>query len=364
MPHPPLRSGVSPKAWFGRSIATRTDDDGFILLVVIWIMALLALFATGLASSTQTFIQTNRNDVELRRAESLASAGVNIALLDLINRPPGDGNSRLEVGSAGHSCVLPEGEVLHIQIADEAGKVDLNTASDHLLLALLMGLNVDRETALRLVAAIADYRDADDDQRLDGAERSAYLAAGRAAGPKNAPFDAVAEIGNVLGISDQLARRLLPHLTVHSGQDGIDPGYASSDLLDVLSRAVGTLATPAGSTNDVFTVEGRQIPSQFVTATVARALMIRSGVTTSTGFNFTWNVVVGRQEGTIPQSPAANTRPGGDDTRARARQPSGTGDDGRGEGSFQRFHIWSWEREPSSMARKPSLIKDSSLQPC
>ncbi len=363
MPHQPLASRTGTKAWFSRPIAVGSDD-GFILLVVIWVIALLALFATGLASSTQIFIQTNRNDNELRRAEFLASAGVNIALLDLINTMPEASNSKLEVGSSGHTCVLPEGEILRIRIDDEAGKIDLNAASDPLLLALFMGFVVDREAALRLVAAVADFRDADDEPRLNGAERTAYLAAGRATGPKNAPFDATAEIGNVLGISDELARRLRPHLTVYSGQDGIDPRHATSDLLDVLSRAVGTLPTPAGSANDVFTVEGRQIPSQFVTASVAHALMIRSGVRTNAGVELTWNVVVGRQEGTIPQSTPRNGRPATDDNRARARQPLGLSDDGRGEGVVQRFHIWSWEREPFGVAKKASLTKDLTLQPC
>ena len=363
MPHQPVPSRRGAKVWFSRPSAAG-PDEGFILIVVIWVLALLALFATGLASSTQTFIQTNRNDSELRRAEFLASAGVNIALLDLINTKPDDGNSRIEVGTSGHSCVLPEGEVLHLWIDDEAGKVDLNAASDPLLLALFMGFIADREAALRLVAAVADFRDADDQPRLNGAERAEYLAAGRAAGPKNAPFDAIAEMGNVLGISDELARKLRPHLTVHSGQDGIDPSHASTDLLDILSRAVGILPSPAGSTNDVFNADGRQIPSQFVTASVGRALMIRSGVTTNTGVGFTWNVVVGRQEGTVPQSTAPNGRPATDDNRARARQPSGTGDDGRSNEGVQRYNIWSWEREPLGATKKQIITKDLSLPPC
>jgi general secretion pathway protein K len=57
----------------------------------------------------------------------------------------------------------------------------------------------DPDQAESLADAIADFRDADNLKHLRGAEEPEYRAAGLAWGPKNAPFQTVEELQQVLG---------------------------------------------------------------------------------------------------------------------------------------------------------------------
>ena len=81
------------------------------------------------------------------------------------------------------------------------------------------------------IDAIADFRDKDDLERLNGAEDSAYSAAGRDYGPKNARFETVDELRRVLGVTPDIYRPLAPLVTVHSGRRGINPVTAPHALL-------------------------------------------------------------------------------------------------------------------------------------
>jgi general secretion pathway protein K len=80
---------------------------------------------------------------------------------------------------------------------------------------LLRGLDVSPEKAVALAAAIVDFRDEDDVPGVNGAESAAYRAAGLAQGPKNAPFETVTELDQVLGMDLALLNRLRVVATVH-----------------------------------------------------------------------------------------------------------------------------------------------------
>ena len=164
-------------------------------------------------------------------------------MLDLVlGRQDPSYQRRFAVGEKPFVCDAGEGRRLAVSITDEAGKVDLNAASDRLLQALLVGVGASKG----LADAIIDYRDDDNSKRPQGAERDEYSAAGRP-GPKNSPFSAVEEIEQVLGIDAELAARLRPHITIYPGQPGIDTGSASRELLAVLARGLGSDTSPAAS---------------------------------------------------------------------------------------------------------------------
>ncbi len=81
---------------------------------------------------------------------------------------------------------------------------------------LLVSVEVAEDAAAALVDAIGDFRDADDLRRLNGAEDRDYQAAGLAHGPKNRPFESVAELRQVFGMTGALYDRVAPALTVYS----------------------------------------------------------------------------------------------------------------------------------------------------
>src|SRR5262249_56000862 len=105
---------------------------------------------------------------------------------------------------------------------DVGGPVDRKAAPGRLLEWLLRGLDVAPEKATALAAAIVDFRDADDVPSVNGAESAAYRTAGLGHGPKNAPFETVTELDQVLGMDPVLLDHLRAVATVHSRQPRTD----------------------------------------------------------------------------------------------------------------------------------------------
>src|SRR6267154_1219066 len=75
------------------------------------------------------------------------------------------------------------------------------------------------------------WKDADDLRRPNGAEAADYKAAGLPYLPANSPFETVAELQRVLGMTPALYARLADNLTIHTRMSGINPLYASRAAL-------------------------------------------------------------------------------------------------------------------------------------
>jgi general secretion pathway protein K len=236
-------------------LAAGKHEAGFVLIIVITVIGLLALAAAGFAQVTRSQVKTAASSVGSSTAQALADAGVELAILELLQaRQDPSYQRRFALDGKPFLCEDGNGGRLAVAISDEAGKVDLNTASDRLLQALLAGVGAPASQAL--ADAIMDYRDDDNTRRPQGAERDQYTAAGRP-GPKNALFSVVEEIEQVLGVDAELAARLRPHITVYTGQPGIDTTSASQDLLAVLARGLGQDPAPARSGSQDQTNEER-----------------------------------------------------------------------------------------------------------
>src|SRR5262245_23336697 len=228
---PPNRAGAAER------------ERGFVLIIVIAVLGLLALAAAGFAQVTRSQVKAAASNVGSSTAQALADAGVQLAVLDLVlARQDPSYQRRFSVGEKPFECDAGDNRRLAVSITDEAGKVDLNAAADRLLQALLVGVGASKG----LADAIIDFRDDDNIKRPQGAERDDYSAAGRP-GPKNAPFSAVEEIEQVLGVDAELAARLRPHITVYTNQPGIDTTSASRELLAILARGMDSDTGPAAS---------------------------------------------------------------------------------------------------------------------
>ena len=109
-----------------------------------------------------------------------------------------------------------DGAQIDVSLRDETGKVDLNAAAPDLLASLMRTQGEPAESATRIAGAIVDWRDEDSlVQVAGGAEDPNYAAAGLAWGAKDAPFETVTELEQVLGMRPALYRALAPYLTVH-----------------------------------------------------------------------------------------------------------------------------------------------------
>ncbi len=213
---------------FGMSSA---QAKGFALVSVLWLIVLLSVLAMGLSYASRQSTQAMISLVGGTQARYLAEGGVQLVIMNLLARNPQD---RLLADGEVIEVNLPGG-LVEITVSDESGKIDINGAREPLLARLLYSLEVEQPIADALADAIADFRDDDDLTRLNGAEDPDYVAAGLPQGAKDAPFTSVDELLQVLGMTADIYQAMLPHVTIYSRHQGINPEVASLQVLMAVS---------------------------------------------------------------------------------------------------------------------------------
>jgi general secretion pathway protein K len=200
---------------------------GMVLVIVLWIVTLLAVMAGGFAYSMRVETRLATSAVERAQARALAEAGVAYALAWQLDTDP-EMQKKWPPNGDPHDWEFGGGRI-RISVEDAAGRISLNNADPQLLRKVLIGIGVAEANVENLMAAIADWRDQDDQTQPGGAESAEYRSAGRV-GPKNAPFESVEELQQVIGIDRDTAQRLAGLATI-SMVSGINPQLASFAVL-------------------------------------------------------------------------------------------------------------------------------------
>ena len=206
----------------------RRGQRGVALVLVMWIAILLTVIASSFIYEARTDMLVVRNTLSMARAEAAADAAVQRAVFELYRADNQPDAWRRDGAVRDWSF---DGVPIKVEIRDESGKIDVNTAADALLRGLLLSAGLNPEEAASLLDAILDWRDPDMLKRVNGAEEAEYRAAGLAYRPANANFQAVEELQLVLGMRPEIYRKLLPSITVYSRQTGINSILASREVL-------------------------------------------------------------------------------------------------------------------------------------
>jgi general secretion pathway protein K len=206
------------------------DQRGIALLAVLWVVAILALVAAVFMRETRTEIALTRNLAEEAKAEALAEAGVNRAMLVLLGL---DETLPWRVDGTAFAFDY-DGGTVRVSLQDEGGKIDLNRAGDAVLQGLFASVGVGQDAAQHLVDAIADFRDADGLRHLNGAEDTDYARAGLPYDAKDAPFAATEELRQVFGMTPELYARVAPYVTVYSPRRDVNLATAPAAVLRAL----------------------------------------------------------------------------------------------------------------------------------
>ena len=212
--------------------APSTHMRGAALLLVLWLIALLTALIGAFALTAK--IEGLQGRVLHRGviADEAARAGFEYALVRVADPDP-----RRQWRPDGRPYKFAFGDAtMEVALTDENGKIDLNQA-DLALLASLFHFSgqMPMEEARKLAAAVLDWRDPDVlTQPEGGAEDADYAAAERHYGAKDAPFESVAELEQVLGMTPALYAKLEPDLTVFSGRTRPDPAFASAGVLQAM----------------------------------------------------------------------------------------------------------------------------------
>lgn len=204
-----------------------TKQRGVALVLVLWITLLMTVIAGSFALSARTEYMQSRIIFSSTQARYIAEAGLNMAVFQLRNPDP-------------ETRWIPDGRVqeldfegakIELRITDESGKIDINQANEELLMGLFASVGVDFDEALALADKILDWKDADEEVRMAGAEDEDYFSAGYAYGAKDAPFDSVPELVQVMDIDYETYLKIEPAITVYSGRNNINLGFAPKEAL-------------------------------------------------------------------------------------------------------------------------------------
>ncbi len=217
---------VMPQQW-----ATPHRQRAMALVIVLWFLALLTLMVGALAYSMRVETQTVSNAVVSARGRAVGEAAIFWAIAEMAK--PEDERQVLEDGTPFEWEF--GGAKVTITVLNEAGLVDINTASRELMAKLFTDLGgLEAEQVDALLDAITDFRDQDNVRSLNGAEDEDYEAQGLP-GAKDAPFESVEELQRVMGMTGTLYRAVAPYMTVYSHSSGVNPRYSPRGLLLVFA---------------------------------------------------------------------------------------------------------------------------------
>jgi general secretion pathway protein K len=215
-------------------MTTLRRQRGIALILVLWLTVLLTAIGASFAFGMRHEALSARNAVEVAQARAAADGAIERAVYELTR--PRLPDAWLADGST--HTYGDGGITLAVVATDEAARIDINTAPDALITGLLVNVGgADADTAAHLMDAIADWRDADDLKRPNGAEAPDYQAAGLKYVPANAPFETVGEVARVLGMTPAIFSRIAGSLTVYSRSRGVNPATASRDVLLAMPNA-------------------------------------------------------------------------------------------------------------------------------
>ena len=204
---------------------------GAALLLVLWMIAMLTAVVGAFALIARIEYMQGRVLSHGVVADQAARAGLEYAMTRVVDLD----QARQWLPDGREYNWRFGGADIVVVIVDESGKLDINAADLDLMSGLMMAVGVEREPARKIAAAIMDWRDPDTlTQAEGGAEDADYSADERPYGAKDAPFETVAELQLVLGMTPELFEKLAPHLTVYSGQGRPTEQYASAEVLQAL----------------------------------------------------------------------------------------------------------------------------------
>lgn len=219
-PHPSL----SPQGVKGQ--------QGVAMIVVLWMIMVMMTLAASLLYATHT--ETSMVDYARRSAQArgVADAAAHYTVLQLFLP-----NKERELKLGGAPLLWEyEGMKAEIRVVGENGLIDINYASRPLLQLIFEQAGLDEQSTQNMLDILEDFRDVDDLKRINGAEDGDYENAGLPFGVKDAPFERIEELQQVLGMTPQLYQAMTRFLTVNSGAAGINPMLAPRQMLLLLAE--------------------------------------------------------------------------------------------------------------------------------
>lgn len=204
---------------------------GLALPLVLWMIALLSIMASGFSFMMRTEIGQARAYTESVKAEAAAQAVVNYIVMRIRNQDPISNPFLVEE----FTSLDMFGQRVIARLVPESSLIDLNRASRSTLAVLLTAAGETEDTIPTILDQLQDWRDDNDETLLNGAETEDYQAAGFYPGPRNAELEEIVELRQLPAVNETLYQKIAPYITVHGHVSGLNVTYAPAAMLHFLS---------------------------------------------------------------------------------------------------------------------------------
>ncbi len=181
-------------------------EEGVILVALLWILVALSVIVLSFSKESFVEVAAARNAQALEQSYFIARAAIQATIYQLIQKRFFPSARRLEfqdtvdpldlgivTGQIGNASYL-------VEVQDESGKVNINTASEQQIRALAEAIGIEPNDAAIITDSIMDWRDTDKLHRLNGAEDDYYQALVPPYKAKNGRIETVEELLLVRGI--------------------------------------------------------------------------------------------------------------------------------------------------------------------
>lgn len=206
------------------------SQNGIALVLVLWVLLLLTIITGSFALMARMDRLEANVLLTGTQARLSAESAINLAVLAL--RDPNDETRMIADGRLYQQEL--DGVLLEVSATDERGKLDINATDELTMTNMFVGHGMEPDQAELLAAAVMDWRDQDELERVNGAEEDAYYAAGLELGPANRPFMMPEELLQVIGMEYEFFRKMEPGITVFSRAGEPDPAFAPVEALMAL----------------------------------------------------------------------------------------------------------------------------------
>ena len=202
-------------------------NKGLALIVVLWVISLLIIMSSSFSLTIQRESAIISGLKEKAEASAVAEAGIYYAIAKLLQ------NDKEQQWKAFNSLyeINFVGKRVRIKIADESGKIAINFVDKEQLLSLFGSINVEESLAESLSDTILDWRDNDDIQSDNGAEKQQYEEAGLKYEPRNEGFSNIEEIQMLLGMTARIYRQIENMISVYAQNPKVNSTAASREVL-------------------------------------------------------------------------------------------------------------------------------------
>lgn len=237
---------------------SRRSQRGVALILVIWTFAVLTVLAGEFARAMRDDAMATRNFKHETIAHYICVAGINEVVMALLTRrengteddefttddqAPLGPLTTLSLGTGEWVEAVFNGVTYEVRVTDEWGRLGLNNVTEVVLEEVFYNLGYEQNESEVVIDSILDWRDEDEEHRINGAEDDYYERLPRPYKAKDGAFDSVEELLLVRGVTEDMfygfddVPGLKKLFSVFNRSDKINQRSMSADMMFALSGA-------------------------------------------------------------------------------------------------------------------------------